>query len=130
MASTNGFILGLIGGVLDFASASLLLLGGSGGMMDESAVPSYVWAAVLVVLGVAVITTSVLSVGTIGFRFARIFSLLMILYGFVMMAVGFAMSTGYIVSTDVSAIYSLGMLLVGAGMVVNGVMMMRNPIPM
>lgn len=99
-------------------------------MMDESAVPSYVWAAVLVVLGVAVITTSVLSVGTIGFRFARVFSLLMILYGFVMMAVGFAMSTGYIVSTDVSAIYSLGMLLVGAGMVVNGVMMMRNPIPM
>lgn len=95
-------------------------------MMDESAVPSYVWAAVLVVLGVAVIATSVLSVGTIGFRFGRLFSLLMILYGFAMMGIGLAMSVGYIASTDVSAIYSLGMLLVGAGMVVNGTMMMRS----
>jgi hypothetical protein len=130
LASTNGFILGLIGGVLDFASASLLLLGSGGGMMAEGAVPGYVWAAVLVVLGVAVITTSVLSVGSMGFRFARVFSLLMIIYGFIMMAIGLAMSTGYIVSTGVSAVYSLGMLLVGAGMVVNGVMMSRSPIPM
>ena len=99
-------------------------------MMNEGAVPSYAWAAALVVLGVAVIATSVLSVGSMGFRFARAFSLLMIVYGFMMMAIGLAMSTGYIMSTDVSAIYSLGMLLVGAGMVVNGVMMSRNPIPM
>jgi hypothetical protein len=54
----------------------------------------------------------------------------MILYGFIMIAIGLAMSTGYIMSTDVSAVYSLGMLLVGAGMVVNGIMMSRSPVPM
>ncbi len=99
-------------------------------MMNDSSFPSYGWAAILVVLGVAVIVTSILSVGLMGLRFARLFSLLMIAYGFIMMAIGIAMSAGYIMSSDVSEIYSLGMLLVGAGMVVNGVMMSRNPIPM
>jgi hypothetical protein len=130
LASTNGFILGLIGGVLDFASASLLLLGGSGGMMNESQVPSYVWAAILIVLGTAVILTSILSVGTIGIRFARVFSVLMVTYGLIMVGIGAAMSTGYIVATGVSVIYSLGMLLVGAGMIANGVMMSRSPMQM
>lgn len=115
--------------MLDFASASLLLLGGSGGVM-ESPLPSYGWAAILVALGIAVIVTSILSVGSLGFRFTRLFSLLMVAYGFVMMIIGIAMSTGYIMANDVSEIYSLGMLLVGAGMVVNGVIMSRNPLPM
>lgn len=111
------------------SSASLLLLGGSGGVM-ESPLPSYGWAAILVALGIAVIVTSILSVGSLGFRFTRLFSLLMVAYGFVMMIIGIAMSTGYIMANDVSEIYSLGMLLVGAGMVVNGVIMSRNPLPM
>lgn len=96
----------------------------------ESPLPSYGWAAILVALGIAVIVTSILSVGSLGFRFTRLFSLLMVAYGFVMMIIGIAMSTGYIMANDVSEIYSLGMLLVGAGMVVNGVIMSRNPLPM
>lgn len=129
MTSTSGFILGLIGGVLDFASASLLLLGGSGSMMQEGPVPDYVWAAILVVVGTAVIVTSILSVGTIGVRFLRVFSLLMVVYGLIMVAIGGAMSAGYISMTGFSVVYSLGMLLVGAGMVANGITMVRNPMP-
>lgn len=99
-------------------------------MMNDGSFPSYGWAVILVVLGIAVVLTSILSVGLMGLRFARLFSLLMVAYGFIMMAIGIAMSTGYIMSSDVSEIYSLGMLLVGAGMVVNGLMMSRNQMPM
>jgi hypothetical protein len=123
--------LGLIGGLLDFASASLLLLGqgNSTGMMNESLVPTYVWVAVLLVLGVVVIVTSIFSVVSIGIRFGRVFSLLMIVYGILMMIIGAAMTTGYIMAADVSTIYSYGMIIVGAAMVVNGIMMSRNPMP-
>jgi hypothetical protein len=130
LASTNGFILGLIGGLLDFASASLLLLGqGSGTGMNESSAPTYAWVAILLVLGVVVIVTSIFSVVSIGIRFGRVFSLLMIVYGILMMIIGAAMTTGYIMAADVSTIYSYGMIIVGAAMVVNGIMMSRNPMP-
>jgi hypothetical protein len=39
------------------------------------------------------------------------------------------MTTGYIMAADVSTIYSYGMIIVGAAMVVNGIMMSRNPMP-
>lgn len=132
MASTNGFILGLVGGLLDFASASFLLIGqnGSTGMMNEGPIPSYLWAALLVLLGSVVILTSVLSVVSIGIRFARVFALLMIAYGVIMMIVGAGMTTGYIMSGDVATIYSYGMIIVGGAMVVNGIMMSRNPMPL
>ena len=129
LSSSNGFILGLIGGLLDFASASLLLLnpGDSMGSMGSSAASADFWAVVLVLLGVAVVATSVLSVQSVGIRFAKLFSILMILYGVGMLAVGVSMTTGYIYSAGISVIYSYGMVLVGGAMVVNGVIMSRTP---
>jgi hypothetical protein len=131
MASTNGFIIGLIGGLLDFASASFLLLGqgGNPSMMNGSSVSVYGWAAALIALGVVVIVTSVLSVVSVGIRFGRVFAILMTAYGVTMMIIGAAMTAGYIMATDVSIIYSYGMFLVGAAMLVNGIMMSRNPMP-
>jgi hypothetical protein len=120
MASTNGFVLGLIGGLLDFASASLILVGPGG---------NYGWAALLIVLGAAVVATSVLSVGTLGFKFARIFSYLMVAFGIIMLLIGWAISTGYISSQGVSIIYSAGLVIIGAAMAVNGVMTTRTPMP-
>jgi hypothetical protein len=128
VASTNGFILGLIGGLLDFASASLLLVGQSGSSMMNP-VSVYEWAALLVLLGVAVIVTSILSVVTLGLRFVKVFSLLMIVYGILMMFIGGAMTAGFIMASDVSSIYSYGMVIVGAAMAVNGILMSRNPMP-
>jgi hypothetical protein len=129
MPSTNGFIIGLIGGLLDFASASFLLLGQGGGasMVNGSSASVYEWAAVLIALGVAVIVTSFLSIVSVGIRFGRVFAILMIAYGVIMMIVGAGMTAGYIMATDVSMIYSYGMFLVGAAMLVNGIMMSRNP---
>jgi hypothetical protein len=131
MPSTNGFIIGLIGGLLDFASASFLLLGqgGSSSITNGSSVSIYGWAAVLIALGVLVIATSVLSVGSAGTRFGRVFAILMTIYGGTMMLIGAAMTVGYIAATDVSMIYSSGMFLVGAAMLVNGIMMSRNAMP-
>ncbi len=127
MASANGFILGLIGGLLDFASASLLLLSprDATGMMDAGAAEG--WGVVLLALGLAVVVTSILSVQSIGIRRGKVFSLLMVLYGIVMVAVGLSMTTGYIpMVTGISVIYSYGMVLVGGAMVVNGLMMSRT----
>jgi hypothetical protein len=97
--------------------------------MNGSSVPTYAWVAVLLVLGFLVIVTSIFSVVSIGIRFGRAFSLLMIAYGILMMLIGAAMTTGYIMAVDVSTIYSYGMVIVGAAMAVNGIMMSRNPMP-
>jgi hypothetical protein len=130
MASSNSFIIGLIGGILDFASASLLLLGqGSAGSVTGGPIPTYVWAAVLVVLGIVVVITSVLSVLSIEMRRDRVFSLLMVTYGAIMLVIGALLVSGYIVATDLSIIYSYGMVLVGGAMVANGVIASRNMVP-
>jgi hypothetical protein len=131
LPSANGFILGLIGGLLDFASASQLLLqqGSSTGMMNETSTSVYPWVALLLLLGTAVVVTAVLSVLSVGFRHARLFSVLMV-YGVVMVVVGLIMSAGVLMVGDFSSVYSLGMLVVGAAMLVNGVLMSRSPIPM
>jgi len=131
LASTNGFILGLIGGLLDLASASLLIVGQSGATSTVSGTASpYVWAAILTVLGVAVVATSVVSVMSVGIQYGRVFSLLMIVYGVSMMIIGAALTTGYIMAQDVSTIYSYGMVIVGAAILVNGILMSRNEVPL
>ena len=96
-------------------------------MMNEGPVPTYAWVGILLVLGSAVIATSVLSVVSVGIRLGKVFSFLMITYGVIMIIIGAAMTTGYIMATDVSMIYSYGMVIVGAAMVLNGVMMSRVP---
>ena len=129
MASANGFILGLIGGLLDFASASILLLSprDAMGTMDAGAAGAEGWGVVLLALGAAVVVTSILSVQSIGIRRGKVFSLLMVLFGVVMVVVGLSMTTGYIpMATGISVIYSYGMVLVGGAMVVNGLMMSRT----
>jgi len=125
LASSNGFILGLIGGLLDFASASLLIVGQSGGTAS-----TYVWAAILIALGAAVVVTSAVSVMSTGIQHSRVFSLLTIVYGASMMIIGGAITTGYIMAQDVSAIYSYGMVIVGGAMLVNGILMSRNEMPL
>lgn len=127
MASTSGFTLGIIGGLLDFASAASLLVSRSSqpaGMMGGSS-PSVWWIAVLLVLGTAVIVSAVLSITMLGVRLARAFSLLMVAYGVAMVASGWIMSTGGVMGGD-ALFYGYAMIIVGALMLVDGAMMVKG----
>lgn len=132
MVSSGGFILGLIGGVLDFASASMLLIGRAtgSGMMGESSSSAYIWAAVLIVLGAVVMVTTLLSVATMSTRMGRAAPLLMTTYGVIMTGIGTAMAGGYVVNEGMSLLYSYGMVLVGVLMVANGIIMLKGQSPM
>jgi hypothetical protein len=122
-------MVGVIGGILDFASATTLLtspaepstMGTTGASLNLPLI------LLLYLLGTAVILTSVLSIMSIGFRFGRWFSILMIVYGGVMMVLGWLMTAGSMQGTAEVALYGYGMLLVGALMLVNGGMMVRSP---
>jgi hypothetical protein len=129
LISTSGFMLGIIGGLLDFASATIIVINqGGNGMMATTGyfVSGYAWAAILAVLGVLVVVAAALSVMSIGVRYLRGFSLLMVALGLIMAIIGTVMSTGSIAGS--SLIYSYGMVIVGALMAINGVMMLRSPL--
>ncbi len=119
-------MLGIIGGLLDFASATTIALN-QGGMSSSPMVSGDAWAAVLAILGVVVVSAAVLSVTMTGVGHLKGFSLLMVAFGLLMAVVGSLMSAGTIEGSSV--IFSYGMVLVGALMAVDGVMMLRNPMP-
>jgi len=128
LASTSGFMLGVIGGLLDFASATAILLDqGGNGMMSGYLVSPDAWAAVLACLGALVVVAAVLSVTSTGVTHLKGFSILMVVLGVLMAVIGTLMSGGSIPGS--SAIYSYGMVIVGALMAINGAMMVRNPMP-
>jgi uncharacterized membrane protein HdeD (DUF308 family) len=129
MVSTSGFMIGVVGGLLDFASATNLLISRATqepGMVNST--PSNLaWIVGLYVLGAAVIISAVLSVMSPGFRFPRLFSALMMAYGAMMIASGWVMTTGNMLGTTDLLLYGYGMVVVGALMFVNGVTMVRSP---
>jgi hypothetical protein len=128
LVSTSGFMLGVIGGLLDFASATTIILSqGGSGMMGGYLVSADAWAAILATLGVLVVVAAVLSVTSTGVMHLKGFSVLMALLGLLMAVIGTLMSGGSIPGS--SAIYSYGMVIVGALMAINGAMMVRNPMP-
>ncbi|MDA4134031.1 MAG: hypothetical protein OK441_00485 [Thaumarchaeota archaeon] len=128
MVSTSGFMLGVLGGLLDFASATSIAINqGGAGMMNGYLLSPDAWAFVLVGLGILVVAVAVLSVTSTGFMHLKGFSLLMVLLGFLMAVIGTIMSGGSI--QGASSIYSYGMIIVGALMAINGAMMLRTPMP-
>jgi hypothetical protein len=121
-------MLGIVGGLLDFGSATSAAIGQGGGVVVAGyGLSGYGWAAVLAVLGALVVATSVLSVTSAGVRHLKAFSLLMVVLGAVMLIVGSLMSGGQMMG--LSLIYGYGMIIVGLLMAINGVMMLRNPMP-
>lgn len=95
--------------------------------MSSSAAATDGWAVLLALLGLAVVSTSVLSVQSVGIRFGRLFAILMVIYGVVMLVMGLSMTIGYVPTAGLSVIYGYGMVLVGGAMALNGVMMSRAP---
>jgi hypothetical protein len=127
LVTSSSFMLGIIGGLLDFASATTIAINQGSGTMMSFLFSGYVWAAILVVLGVVVVAAAALSVMVIGMRYLRGFSLLMVALGVIMLTIGSIMSTGSIVGSSV--IYSYGMAIVGILMAINGITMLRSPVP-
>jgi hypothetical protein len=126
LVSSSSFMLGILGGLLDFASATTIAIN-QGGTMNSFLFSGYVWAAILLALGVLVVVVAVFSVMSTGMRHLRGFALLMVTLGIVMGIIGGIMSTGSIVGSSV--IYSYGMVIVGIIMAANGVSMLRSPVP-
>ena len=121
-------MLGVIGGLLDFGSASTIALNQGGSMATGSYMLSGdAWAVLLAAIGVLAVVSAVLSVTMTGVGHLRGFSLLMVALGFVMAVIGTLMSSGSIEGS--SLLFSYGMVVVGALMAINGVMMLRTPMP-
>ncbi len=128
LVSTSGFMLGIIGGLLDFASATSVVINrGANGMTSGFGVSGYAWAAILGTLGVLVTVVAVLSVTSTGVRYLRGFSVLMVVLGLVMAITGSLMSSESFAGS--STIYSYGMVIVGILMAINGATMLRSPMP-
>ena len=126
MVSTSGFTLGVLGGLLDFASATTMVINqGGNGMMNGYLASGYLWAAVLVALGVLVVVVAVLSVMSTGMRHLRAFALMMVGLGILMAIIGSLMSSGLVEGS--SLLFSYGMVIVGVLMAINGGMMLRTP---
>lgn len=125
MVSTSAFMLGLIGGLLDFASATSLLLNGSTQSGMGIGMSSVTVALALYLLGILVITTTLLSATFAGMKHSRLLSVLMMVYGVAMVVTGWIMASE-MVSTAITSLYIYGMIAVGVVMVVNGALMTRS----
>jgi len=121
-------MIGVIGGILDFASATNLLIGGAApeNTMGTGAGVDLAWVVALFLLGFLVITSSILSVMSVGFRYPKLFAALMILYGAAMMISGWLMVSGGMQGTAELSLYGYGMLVIGALMMINGGAMIRG----
>jgi hypothetical protein len=129
IGSASGLILGLVGGVLDFASgAGLLLNGTQQTMMGNTAVSpqNEVLALGLFALGAIVIITAIASVMSVGRGRPKLLSGLMLAYGIVMLLVGGSMAGGLVTMMS-TPLYGYAMIIVGLLMIVNGSIMSRGP---
>ncbi len=126
-----GFVLSLIGAILDFSAGTLIVRGSSsmsmGGEMGMEAMgaAAVFWPILLYSLGVILIVTGLLGITKIGMGRMRLFGGLMILDGFLMLAIGGSMIIG--VTLMMSGIISgIVMLFVGSAMIGNGALMAKR----
>lgn len=125
MNATAGFILGLVGGLLDFISGTNIFIGSMPGgsiMASPMGVPNIVWVDGLYILGGAVLVTAFLSVSSYAASM-MVSRALMVTYGIVMLIVGWAMAAGTSLMT--TPVYGYGMIVLGVLMVANGALMRR-----
>jgi hypothetical protein len=127
ISSTSGFLIGLVGGVLDLASGAGLLLGGmqqASMGSNDIARQNELLALGLFWLGVIVMITAVVSILSVGRGRRKLFSGLMIAYGVVMLLVGGSMAGGLVMMMS-TPFYGYAMIIVGVLMIANGSIMSR-----
>jgi hypothetical protein len=126
VARALGGVLGFVGALLDFYSGSLLLAGTSemGTVTQSGGGIDAVWGVGMTALGVVLIVTALAEILPYGAQRMGDFGALMGLYGIVMLFVGSMMYAG--LTSMQGTLPGLGMLVVGALMVVNGAAMRRT----
>ena len=124
------FILSLVGAVLDFTVANLLLqtvpMNGISNMGMGSFSPSSdatVWGLLLYLLGMALLVTGVLGVTPVSNGRMKVFGGVMILYGIIMLVIGVLMLTGITPMMEGANYSGLAMFIVSFGMIANGLLM-------
>ena len=125
-------VLGVLGAALDFNSGylflsqSIMTTNDMGVMTSHYNMPVFDWGVVLVLLGLLVLGTSLISVTSSGMQRMRSFGILMAVYGVMMLVIGSFMYSGMTPMMTGATFSSVGMIVVGALMIVNGVLMMRK----
>jgi hypothetical protein len=132
LSSWFGFILGLVGGLLDFVSGTGLLQNGMQQTMMESATDAQNQGVGLglYVLGAIVIASAVALVTSVGRGHSKLLSGLMVVNGVVMLLVGGWMAGDLPRMMTSAPTYGYAMVVVGALMIANGSMMSRNKMKM
>lgn len=133
LSSTVGFIIGLAGGVLDFASGTGLLQNGMQQTIMENASTAPqndVVGLGLYALGAVVIASAAASVISVGRKHLGLLSGLMVVYGVVMLLVGGLMAGGLLTMMISTPFYGYAMVVVGALMIANGSIMSRTKMEM
>jgi len=126
-----GFVLALVGAILDFSAGTLIVRSSSSmSMIDEMGMSVTVagtvaWPIFLYSLGVILVATGLLGITKIGMRRMRLFGGLMILYGIVMLAVGGSMIIGVTLMMS-GMISGIAMLFIGSAMIGNGALMAKR----
>lgn len=126
-----GLALSFAGALLDFSSGYLILTQSMsttnemGVTMVHYNSAAIAWGIGIVVLGVALIATALLST-SIAVGRMRFSGLLMVVYGVIMILVGASMYSNIAPMMEGVVALSTGMFLVGALMMVNGFLMRRT----
>lgn len=97
-----------------------------GVMTSNYNMPVVEWGVVLVLLGLLVLGTSLISMTSYGMHRMRMFGILMAVYGVVMLVIGSFMYSGMTPMMTGATFSSVGMSVVGALMIVNGALMIRK----
>ena len=126
-----GFVLSLVGAILDFSAGTLIVRGSStmsmGGEMGMQTMvnASVFWPILLYSLGVILIVTGLLGITKIAIGRMGLFGGLMILYGIMMLAIGGSMIVGVTLMMS-GMISGTAMLFIGAAMIGNGTLMVQR----
>ncbi|MEK0326072.1 MAG: hypothetical protein QQN63_10250 [Nitrosopumilus sp.] len=126
-----GFVLSLVGAILDFSAGTLIVRGPSsmsmGGEMGMQTMvnASVFWPILLYSLGVILIVTGLLGITKIAIGRMGLFGGLMILYGIMMLAIGGSMIVGVTLMMS-GMISGTAMLFIGAAMIGNGTLMVQR----
>ena len=133
-SNVTGFIFGLAGALLDFASAYLIIAqsvtmtqNGMGMTLTEYTNPSgIIWGVGLAALGIVLIVTAFVSLSSLSRKRMVTIGRLMFAYGIVMLLVGTSMLSGLTPMMAGSVPSSLGMFAIGVLMIFNGIAMGRS----
>jgi len=120
-----GSVLAILGAALDFYSSYQIMSYPTTGMMESSQAAT-VWGVGLASLGVLLLIMAVAGVSSLGAGRMALFGTLMTVYGVLMLFLGAAMDFGVSPAMQMASLTGLGMLVVGAVMMVNGFMMLRS----